>query len=140
MQPKSLMAFLLTSIALVMSSYFAFVEFSGLTMALDKCKNYSAEFDIELDDTDLKVGEGKLVKGLLKNTGNVDDFQIIKEGPDWVVMRPEKTRLDVNQTEEIFVYISPDLESKGKYNIKIITKSSCLYLENKLLVNVLEFS
>ncbi|MBS3052243.1 MAG: hypothetical protein J4428_02645 [Candidatus Aenigmarchaeota archaeon] len=137
MNPKDLMAFSLTLIVLIMSSYFTFIEFSHIVFALDKCKNHSAEINIESSNVDLEVGKGRLLKAILKNNGEVDDFQIIKDGPDWVVIKPEKTRLNINQTEEIFVYMSPDLGSEGKYKIKIMTKSSCVYLENEIIANVL---
>ncbi len=134
------MAFLLTLISLSMSSYFAFIEFSQLTAALDQCKNYSAEMKVDAKSMDLEIGKGKLVKAVLKNTGQVDEFQITKDGPDWVVIKPDKTKLGTNQTEEVFVYMSPIIGSEGKYNIKIITKSPCVYLQNEIIANVLKLA
>lgn len=100
------------------------------------CDNFSSAIEMEIDELNVSVGKGKLVKGQLINYGIEDEYKISTKGPDWVVVKPDKLRLEKNQTGEIFTYISPPLGISDDFLISIITRSFCQEKEENILLHI----
>lgn len=133
---KSLMAFSLTLIALVLASAFVAFQVFEITVAREVCSNFSGELKLEREDVALTVGEGKLIKGNITNTGLENEYKISTEGPQWVVVRPTTTRLGTNESEDLFVYVSPEFGAKGEFRIKLVVDALCIHLEKTILAKV----
>ncbi|MFH8080808.1 MAG: hypothetical protein QXO84_02930 [Candidatus Aenigmatarchaeota archaeon] len=96
------------------------------------CNGFS-EIILESKEIDVKLGEGKLVKGFLTNKGVEDEFKIQSDF-EWIVTKPEKLRLKENETGEIFVYVSPI--KKGEFLTNIKASSYCKTANENLLIRV----
>jgi len=102
--------------------------FISLILILEKvlfknCDGYFVEIKLESSNASLEAGKGKLIKGIIMNKGYEDEIKLYAKGPSWIVVKPEKIRLELNKTEEIFVYASPIY--KGEFVSKILAESYC---------------
>jgi len=110
----------------------------SLSLALTKiigvdCDSYHSNLVLERSEITVRVGEGRLVKGYIENKGFEDELKLSVKG-EGVVIRPEKVRIEKDEKEEVFVYISP--YKKGNYTAEIRASSYCQNLESVLRINV----
>jgi len=129
MKTNSMIAFLLTLVALLlMLSLFGWIVYKNsprLFRSSEYCEHFSIDLKPESYSTLLKAGQGKLIKLNITNNGFEDEFKIGVEGPKWVAIRPFKLRLEQGQSEDIFVYMSPNVGSEGNHTVTIFVKSYC---------------
>ncbi|MCX8179134.1 MAG: hypothetical protein N3E38_00110 [Candidatus Aenigmarchaeota archaeon] len=123
-------------ILLFLSALLAFISVVILIEKLffTNCTNSYSELILEYDEIYTEVGRGKLVKGYLSNKGIEDEFRLSVDGIKWGVIKPEKMRLNENETEEIFVYISPI--KSGKFDAKIKAESYCQKHQESIVIHV----
>ena len=100
------------------------------------CQRFSVDLKPESYSTTLEIGKGKLIKVNITNNGFENEFKIGLKGAEWVVARPIKIRLSQNQSEDIFVYMSPAVGSEGNYTITVFAKSYCGMKEAEIKVKV----
>jgi len=141
MRKNSLVAFILTLLALVMIiGLVGFIGYRNLSEYLSREPEYCEQFSVDLKpesySAELEVGKGKLIKVTITNNGFEDEFTIGVEGPKWVANRPVEVRLDQGESEEIFVYMSPDVGSEGDYTLIIFVESYCGREETEIRVKV----
>ncbi len=138
MKLKSLLAFLLTIFALILIfSTIVWVSLRYIRFSKkDYCTHFSVDLKPEESEVILEVGKGKLVKVNIKNMGFEDEFKIKTEGPDWVVVKPEKIRLESGESNDIFIYLSPGFGTEGKYDVVISASSYCGFEEETIEVKV----
>jgi hypothetical protein len=132
----SLLAFSLTLFALILAIFIVTVKTKLIVIMESFCDKYSVSIKPETTEVDLEVGRGKLVKFGLKNNGPEDEFKISSDGPEWAVTRPEKIRLENNKTDDIFVYLSPDIGMTGDFAVDILVDSFCVHEKETLLTHV----
>ena len=135
-QLNSLVAFLLTTVALFLATAFISLQFVNISNVKSFCKDFSAELELETSNVILEQGKGKLVRGNLTNTGFENEFSLSSEGPSWVVVRPQILSLNKGEKESVFVYMSPDFGVKGVYTVKIIADDTCVHLEKSVKARV----
>ncbi|MEM5793262.1 MAG: hypothetical protein QXY45_02795 [Candidatus Aenigmatarchaeota archaeon] len=87
----------------------------------EKC--YGVDIDLDEDEITIKSGTGKLTKPVVKNIGTRTSAFDIKSSVIWVAIRPERIVLEPNQSENIFVYYSPEYGSSGEYNVRLFVES-----------------
>ncbi|MEM5801546.1 MAG: hypothetical protein QW474_01875 [Candidatus Aenigmatarchaeota archaeon] len=113
------------------------LTFVSLVLIIEKiifrnCDGYFAVISLENNKVSTEIGQGKLIKGFIINKGFEDELKINVKGPEWVIVKPNRIRLYANQTEELFVYISPNL--KGNFTAKIQAESFCQKHEETLFI------
>lgn len=133
---KTLLAYMLTASALLIALISLVFALREMIFKESFCSKFSSQMKIETDELNAEVGKGKLVKSELINYGFEDEYKIYTKGVEWVVVKPNKLRLETNQTGEIFIYISPPSEASGDFLISIIAKSFCQEKEENILVHV----
>ncbi len=140
MKTNSMVAFLFTSIALLMIiglfGWLIITNLPRIARSPEYCKNFSVDLKPKSYSTLLEVGQGRLIKVNITNNGFEDEFNIGVKGPEWIATRPFKVRLNQNQSEDIFVYISPTVGSEGNYTITVFAKSYCGVKETEIKVKV----
>jgi len=93
-----------------------------ITFILEKC--YGVDLTLEETIIQIESGKGKLVKGIIKNTGTlVDTFNIISD-VIWSTVRPERITLESEQEEDVYAYYSPEFEISGNQTAKLTAKST----------------
>lgn len=135
---KTMFAYILTFSALFIALIAFTFTLRELIFKESFCSNFSSQMKIEKDEINVEVGKGKLVKSELINYGFEDEYKISVKGVEWVVVKPNKLRLENNQTGEIFTYVSPPSEVSGDFLLSIIAESFCQKKEENLLVHVTE--
>ena len=140
MKTNSMLAFILTLVALVMVvglfGWMIYRILPGITRRPEYCEHFSVDLIPETYSSILEIGQGKLIKVSITNNGFEDEFRIGIEGPKWVATRPFKMKLEQGQSEDIFVYISPTVGSEGNYTLTIFAESYCGYVETDIKVRV----
>ncbi len=141
MKTNSLLAFIFTAVALVMLfGLLGYLGYSYLGKLIlrepEYCEHFSVDLKPESYSAELEVGKGELIKVEVTNNGFEDEFRIGVEGPRWVATRPVKVRLDQGESEEIFVYLSPNIGSEGNYSLIVFAKSYCGREEIEISVKV----
>ena len=124
MKKNSFFAFVFTSLALLV------LLLGGLfsILSIEKtptCKYCTMNLDIEETEIELENCQGKLVKLIINNGNSEDEYKITVNGPKWIYAKPEKIRLSPNEQGEIFIYLSPEYDTKGDYKATINVKSWC---------------
>ncbi|MHA1860415.1 MAG: COG1470 family protein [Candidatus Asgardarchaeia archaeon] len=135
---KEALAFILTLVALLLTLYgcvLISVRYIRVARA-DYCSHFSINLEPEVREVELEPGRGKLVKVKLTNIGFEDEFSTGAKGPRWVVVKPEKIRLDSGESEDIFVYMSPGFGVQGEFNVRVFAHSYCGYKEVSIRVGV----
>jgi len=141
MKTNSLLAFIFTVISLVMIigllGYLGYSYTGKLILREPEyCEHFSVVLGPEMDFVDLEVGKGKLIKVSITNKGFEDEFKIGFEGPRWIATRPLRVRLKQRESDEIFVYMSPDIGSEGNYTLTVFAQSYCGTEKDEILIEV----
>jgi hypothetical protein len=141
MKTNSLLAFIFTSIALIIIlGLIGYLAYNCLTMFIyrdtEYCQNFSVDLYPEVSSVDLEIGKGKLVKVEITNNGFEDEFRVGTRGPRWTAARPKNIRLDQGETREIFLYLSPNIGTEGEYTLTLFVKSYCGMEETQIEITV----
>lgn len=132
----SFFAFLLTSLSLVLAVLVVAIQSKVIIISESFCKKYSVMLEPETDEVDLEVGKGKLVKTRITNTGMEDEYKISAKAPNWIMVKPETLRLNTNETDYLFVYLSPDYGVSGDFTARIYVDSFCVHEDVKIISHV----
>jgi len=97
---------------------------------------YGVDLQPETNTLEILVGTGKLLKAKISNTGIRQDTYTISSDINWVSIRPKTITLNGNETEDVFVYYSPEFGSIGEYKTKLIAESSKTRDEEEILIKV----
>jgi uncharacterized membrane protein len=111
-------------------------EEGKITLVSENCY----DVDLVLDVGELKVaaGTGKLTKPTVKNLGTRADTFELESDKDWVKIKPTSINLESGESEDIYVYYSPEYGSFGDFNVKIRVFSDRSEDEENVAVNVLQ--
>jgi len=133
---ETTLAYILTTLALLISILSLILLLRDNLIKESFCKNFFLSLKIEENEINAEINKGKLVKAKAINYGFDDEYKIYSDGPQWVVVKPEKIKLESNQTGEIFVYLSPPPKSKGDYLFRLFLESFCQKKEDTILIHV----
>jgi len=103
---------------------------------VEKC--FGVDLKLDVDDMTIKSGTGKLTKPSVKNVGTRPNTFDIEASATWVAIRPDKLTLSPNESQNIFVYYSPEYGSSGEYDIQLTAKAENAVDEEIIRVNVVE--
>jgi len=67
-----------------------------------------------------------------------DNYEVSLEGPDWTIIKPTSFGLKPEEAKTLFLYVSPDFEAEGKYDIDVQVKSKCVSASQSIEVGVLK--
>jgi hypothetical protein len=138
MKFNSFLAFLLTLIAIITIVAGFAINFSDIFLYRKDCEGYSLLLFPDENKVDTVVGKGELVKLRAVNAGNFgDEYQVSLFGPEWAVVKPDSFTLRSEEAKTLFLYISPDLGTEGKYDLDVTIKSKCVSETERIEVGVL---
>ncbi len=103
---------------------------------IEKC--YGVDIQPEENKLTIPVGTGKLLKVKLINTGVMRDTYNISSNVNWVSIRPIRVTLEGSESDDIFVYYSPEFGALGEYETKIRAASVKSSDEETITVNVIK--
>jgi len=141
MKFNDFLAFLLTLIAIVIVVYGFTIRFSeGLVPRLEEnCEGYSVFIFPDEDKIDTEMGKGKLTRLRVINAGSFGDkYEVSLTGPEWAVIKPDSFSLKSEESKSLFLYISPDLGTEGKYDLEVTVKSKCVSETEGIEIGVLK--
>jgi len=139
MKFNSFLAFLLTLIAIVVVVAGFAVKFSGVLFYEKDCEGYSLILFAEESKVDTIIGKGELIRLRVVNAGSYGDkYQASLSGPEWAVVKPDSFTLRTEEVKSLFLYISPDLGTEGKYDLGVTVKSGCVSETEIVEVGVLK--
>jgi len=140
MKFKSFLAFLLTLIAVIIVVYGFTTRFSGDFIPLpEDCEGYSIFLFLDEDKIDTEVGKGKLTRLRVINAGSFGDkYEVSLTGPEWAIVKPDSFSLNSEESKSLFLYISPDIGTEGKYDLEVTVKSNCVTESETIEVGVLK--
>jgi hypothetical protein len=138
MKFNSFLAFLFTLVAILVIVVGVALQFSETFFPTTNCDGYSLLVFPDENTVDALVGKGSLIRFWAVNSGSFgDEYQVSLSGPTWAVIKPTVFTLRSGEEKPLFVYISPDLGVKGKYNIDVTVKSKCVSETARIEVGVL---
>lgn len=138
MKFNSFLAFLFTLIAIIVVVFGLVVEYTRFIILGGDCSGYSLLLFPDEKVIDTEVGKGKLVKVRVINAGSFGDrYEVSLDGPSWTIIKPTSFSLKSEEAKTLFLYVSPDLGSEGKYDIDILVESSCVSESESVEVGVL---
>ena len=139
MKFNSFLAFLLTLIAIVTVVAGFAVKFSGMLFIRKDCEDYSLILFADENKVDAVVGKGELIRLRAANAGSFGDkYQVSLLGPEWAVVKPESFTLRSDEVKSLFVYVSPDLGTEGRYDLDVTVKSGCVSETERIEVGVIK--
>ncbi len=139
MKFNHLLAFLLTLIAILVLVSGLVAKYVGIVIFSSDCTSYSVLLFPDENKVDAEVGQGNLVKLRVINAGSYsDNYEVSLEGPDWTIIKPTSFSLKPEQAKILFLYVSPDFEAEGKYDIVVHVKSKCVSASQSVEVSVLK--
>ncbi|MFB6088341.1 MAG: hypothetical protein ABEK36_01030 [Candidatus Aenigmatarchaeota archaeon] len=92
--------------------------------------------DFECCDLEAPRCKASVVPLKLKNNGGrTDTYSISVIGPEWTYLEKNKTSLGINESEVIYLYVSPPFEANlEEYSVDVIAESR--KTEDKLVLNI----
>jgi len=139
MKLNSFLAFLLTLIAIITIVAGFAVRFSGVLFYERDCEGYSLILFADENKVDAVVGKGELIRLQAVNAGDYGDkYQVSLIGPEWAVVKPESFTLRSEEVKSLFVYVSPDLGTEGRYDLDVTVKSDCVSETEAIEVGVIK--
>ncbi len=85
------------------------------------------------------MGKGELIRLKAVNAGSYGDkYQVSLLGPEWAVVKPDSFTLRSEEIKSLFVYISPDLGTEGRYDLDVAVRSDCVSETERLEVGVIK--
>ena len=139
MKFNSFLAFLLTLIAIVTVVAGFAVKFSGMLFIEKDCEGYALILFADENKVDAVVGKGELIRLRAVNAGSFGDkYQVSLFGPEWAIVKPTSFSLRSEEVKSLFVYVSPDLGTEGKYDLDVTVKSQCVSETERIEVGVIK--
>ena len=120
-----IIGFLLGFLSLILTIY-------DFTMRKIVCNYYNSNFALETNQVKSRVGYGTLIKGNITNIGGEDEYKV-DASVSWIVVRPSKFRLGINESVDLYIYISP--VSTGNFETYLKAHSFCHSNIQKINVN-----
>jgi len=103
---------------------------------VEKC--FGVDLELDVDEITIKSGTGKLTKPSVKNVGVRPNTFDVEASATWVAVRPGRLTLSPNESQNIFVYYSPEYGSSGEYDVQLTAKAENAVDEEIIRVNVVE--
>jgi len=139
MKLNNFLGFLFTLLAILVIIYGAILEIAKPFSIEGNCDGYSFFLFPDQNKVDTQVGKGTLVKLRAINAGSFgDSYEVFLNGPEWAIIKPEFFSLKSEEAKTLFLYVSPGLETEGKYEIEINVKSKCVSESQLIEVGVLK--
>jgi len=140
MNSKSFLAFLLTLIAIITVVAGFAIKFHGMFYYKpEDCEGYSLILFADENKVDTVVGKGKLIFLRVVNAGDFGDkYQVSLFGPEWAVVKPDSFTLRSEEVKTLFVYISPDVGTEGRYDLDVTVSSDCVSGTERIEVGVIK--
>jgi len=108
------------------------------TIGFDVLKCYGVDLSVEEKEFGIELGRGKLIKAEVKNIGTKKDkFEIVSD-VDWVSIKPSSVSLEADESEDVYVYYSPEFGMEGIFNTSLTAKSENSEDIEKLKITVSE--
>jgi uncharacterized membrane protein len=107
-----------------------------ISLVSENC--YEVDLILDLTNFDILAGTGKLTKPTIKNLGTKGDTFELETDKDWVKVKPNSLQLDSGESEDVYVYYSPEYGSFGEFNVKITVFSDRSEDDEEVNVNVLK--
>lgn len=89
----------------------------SMRLIVEKC--YGVSLELDTAEIIVQQGTGKLTKPTVKNTGSRADIYDIKAEEKWVAIRPIQLSLGSNESQNVYVYYSPEYGAAGTYEVQI---------------------
>jgi len=111
-------------------------EKGSIRFIVEKC--FGVDLQPESNEIYIKLGEGKMLKAKIVNTGSkADNYQIYSD-INWVSIRPENVSLNGSGSDDVFIYYSPEYGMKGKFETKLVAESKNSIDVENITINVFE--
>jgi len=91
---------------------------------------------LDVEELTIQAGTGELTSPSVKNTGARTDTFDISSSAIWVAIRPLNVTLLPNETQEVFVYYSPEFGSTGEFDVELTAESDFAVDREIVTVNV----
>ena len=115
------------------------IKFSGMLFYKPDCEGYSLILFADENKVDAVVGKGELIRLRAVNAGNYGDkYQVSLFGPGWAVVKPDSFTLRSEEVKSLFVYVSPDIGTEGKYDLDVTVKSNCVSETERIEIGVIK--
>ncbi|MBD3155203.1 MAG: hypothetical protein GF368_00930 [Candidatus Aenigmarchaeota archaeon] len=101
---------------------------------VERC--YGVDLELDTDELTIESGKGRLTNPSVKNTGTRADTFGITSSAIWIAIRPLNVTLLPNETQEIFVYYSPEFGSVGEFDVELLVESEYALDRETVTVNV----
>jgi len=139
MKFNSFLAFLLTLIAIVVIVAGFAIKFSSMLFYKTDCEGYSLILFANENKIDAIVGKGELIRLRAVNAGDYGDkYEVSLYGPDWAIVKPDSFTLRSEEVKSLFVYVSPDIGTEGRYDLDVTVKSNCVSETEKIEIGVIK--
>ena len=103
---------------------------------VEKC--FGVDLELDVDELTIQSGTGRLTKPLVKNIGTRPSTYDVEVSANWAAVRPPQLTLLPNETQNIFVYYSPEYGLLGEYEVQVSVESDYAYDSETVKVNVEE--
>lgn len=138
MKFREFLAFLFTFIAIIIVVSALIIEYSGMIFPRN-CEGYSLFLFADENKLDTEVGRGELLRLRAINAGSYGDrYEVSLFGPEWAVVKPDSFTLRSEEVKSLFVYVSPDIGTEGKYDLDVTVKSNCVSETETIEVGVIK--
>jgi len=139
MKFNSFLAFLFTLIAIIIIFTGLVIKFSNVLVYEKDCTGYSLILFADTNKVDAVVGKGELIRLQAVNAGEFGDkYEVSLVGPEWAIIKPTSFTLRSDEVKTLFLYISPEIGTGGKYNLDVTVKSQCVSQTESIEIGVIK--
>jgi hypothetical protein len=105
-----------------------------VNFVVERC--YGVDLELDVEELTIQAGTGELTNPSVRNTGTRTDTFDITASAIWVAIRPLNVTLLPNETQEVFVYYSPEFGSAGEFDVELTAESGFAVDRETVNVNV----
>ena len=111
-------------------------EKGSIRFLVENC--YGVDLQVDERKVDIQLGNGKMIKAKIVNTGSKEDSYKISSNINWVSIRPENVKLKGLESSDVFIYYSPQYGMKGRFETQLKAESMKSIDVENITVNVYE--
>ncbi len=101
---------------------------------VEKC--FGVDLELDVDELTIQAGTGKLTRPSVKNIGTRPNTFDIEASANWVAIRPKQLTLSPNETQNVYVYYSPEYGSSGEFDVELSAEGENAIDKETVKVNV----